>query len=537
MTATTDHAPDLRFFDVQVLASDDNDGQRTVSGLAVPYGEDLDRPNWMAGTTLQRFAPGSAVVRDNAQLFYGHDHVDRRTPIGRIVSSEQTDAGLKITATLSRTAKGDEVYTLLKDGVLTQFSIGYHHVTNHIEDADTDAPVLVHDEVDVFETSVVPDPAYKTALIEQVLSASPAATTPDTGDTDMTTTDTLSAEDGRALQTSIDTLAAQVQVLADNGGGQSGPADLGVHSLGEFAKGLLDGSSAPKAEAITLAYEGAVTGDSIVRPAWIDRDVRLVVENRPIFNLFSSERLPSEGNSVEYPEFDSQTGDVATQANEGDDLAYLELKFKTGTAPVLTRGGYSMLTRQVIERSSIPYLNKIIRRQAISYGVASNAAVRGALTSLTNTNTAAISAAARVKGVAWTDTVLEASAAIEGSTAGLTAEFWVMGLTHLKQVLGVTDSTDRPVFALTGDNVNTFGEGSVRALRANIGGMPVFYDPKLTGTASYICSSEALTTMESGPFSLTDENIINLTKAFSVYGYSAITKNEAKGVVKVTHAA
>src|SRR5690606_18579735 len=112
---------------------------------------------------------------------------------------------------------------------------------------------------------------------------------------------------------------------------------------------------------------GADTTDSVVRPAWIDRDVKLVELNRPIFNLFSSEALPEDGMTIEYPTFGTVTGGVGPQSAQGEDLPYLELAVSTSSTTVSTRGAYSLLTRQVIERSSIAYVNKVLRAQAISY--------------------------------------------------------------------------------------------------------------------------------------------------------------------------
>ncbi|WP_248579891.1 hypothetical protein [Nocardioides sp. InS609-2] len=116
--------------------------RREIAGLALPYGEETDRPNWLTGASRQRW--DEATVLDGSQLFYGHDHLGNGLPIGLITSSEQTAEGLRITARISKTSKGDEVYTLLQDGVLTKFSVGLFEDVWHLED---DGALQVHDHV------------------------------------------------------------------------------------------------------------------------------------------------------------------------------------------------------------------------------------------------------------------------------------------------------------------------------------------------------------------------------------------------------
>ena len=59
--------------------------ERTMTGLAVPYGEDYD-----LGSYKERFAPGAIRSVDDVKIFYGHEHRD--LPIGKVI------AGLPIRA-------------------------------------------------------------------------------------------------------------------------------------------------------------------------------------------------------------------------------------------------------------------------------------------------------------------------------------------------------------------------------------------------------------------------------------------------------
>jgi HK97 family phage prohead protease len=91
--------------------------ERTVTGIAVPYGQDAN----IGGVYTERFERG-AISEDitDVKLFYGHEE-----PIGKLIEGRDSEEGFVITARISDTARGNEVRTLLKDGVLNKFSVGF----------------------------------------------------------------------------------------------------------------------------------------------------------------------------------------------------------------------------------------------------------------------------------------------------------------------------------------------------------------------------------------------------------------------------
>ncbi len=148
-----------------------------VAGLALPYG--VEYPRYHMGSGAERQRIDGATVAEGAQLFYGHDHLSGGLPIGRITEATPEGEGLRIRAAISKTAKGAEVRTLLLDGVLSKFSVGYFDDEWHVEE---DGLLAVHDNVVVFETSVVPRPQLDGANVEDVLhNPHPAAPTPPQG--------------------------------------------------------------------------------------------------------------------------------------------------------------------------------------------------------------------------------------------------------------------------------------------------------------------------------------------------------------------
>ena len=100
---------------LSLRTEDESDG-RTLEGIAVPYGDVID--TWDGAETFDRDCVFDDL--DQAKLCYQHGEV-----IGRIIGGESREDGLHITARVSDTAKGRDAVTLVRDGVLDSFSVGF----------------------------------------------------------------------------------------------------------------------------------------------------------------------------------------------------------------------------------------------------------------------------------------------------------------------------------------------------------------------------------------------------------------------------
>jgi hypothetical protein len=125
---------------------------REVAGIAVPY--DLMERGEM-------FARDSVTLDPEAKLMWQHD---KNEPIGKIVEGRHTDEGFEIRASLSMTARGNDAYTLLKDGVVNRFSVGFI-----MRDSTTDENRnrIVTDAY-VREVSLVSFPHYEGATVTEL---------------------------------------------------------------------------------------------------------------------------------------------------------------------------------------------------------------------------------------------------------------------------------------------------------------------------------------------------------------------------------
>lgn len=522
--------------------------ERTITGIAVPYGQIIERTNYQTDTRYERFEAGSVQPHpDGHMYFYGHGE-----PIGRVVSERdvtEPEPGHEVTARISQTVRGTEIHTLLLDGVLTKHSIGFYGVEFRIDkvrltDDGPEVDVLTWTKVLARETSVVPFPAYDKAAVTQVRDRE---TEPHRKEDRMPPENPDGAVLTRAdLDEVNDHLTKLERQMATIGDGEPGSADAGLlsgyRSHGEFLKALASGEARDHVEALNRAFAdtGATVGDVApgARPTWVDRDVKLVENRRPLVNLFNRDPLPTEGMSITYPTFDSKTGDVARQATEGAALELLKLKIKNATADVTTEGGAVELSKQVIDRMPASYLSKVLQMVKISYGKNTNNIVRARLMAVTvaASNPTIDISTFTDKAAAYVGAMVDAAGTIEDNSLGLGLDFVLANRADFKSLAGLTDDVGRPLFGVSGQAVNAIGDVNVKALTLDVGGVPWILDPGMSPVANpRACSAEALTVLESpgAPFQLTDENVINLTEAFSLYGYIASTVDDAKGIVQI----
>ena len=132
----------------------DESGRR-VFGVVVPYRQvatvsdgGREYPEMFVRGAFERSISQRA---HKIKLMASHDR--RRFPIGRAVSFAEADDGLHGEFAVPRTAEGDDVLTLVRDGVLDSFSVGFRPIRDRIENG-----VTVRTEASLSEVSLVACP-------------------------------------------------------------------------------------------------------------------------------------------------------------------------------------------------------------------------------------------------------------------------------------------------------------------------------------------------------------------------------------------
>ena len=484
--------------------------ERTITGLAVPYGQDAN----IGGSYVERFAPGAIDSVEDVKLFYGHE-----TPIGVVVSGRDTDGGYEITAKVSETSLGNDVLTLMRDGALNKFSVGFIPVSQ-----EQDGSTITRTKVSLKEVSVVPFPAYAGASITEVREESPSE--PEIITESESELENNIELDVRSVQDEVAELRREIATISTPTAVAAPVASY--RNAGEYAKALL----AREDEAVALFRAATTTADTVALPAFIGQINDLIENNRPALNAFSSAALPASGMTVEYAHVSSNTLAVGVQDPENEELSFGNIAIDTVSSPVVTYGGYTSMSRQVVERSTVNFVDTAIRALAIQYAKATNAKVISTLAGLDMTGKVfdadGGTAASLIEGIA------NGSAYIYNAT-GLNPEFILCSADAYVTMMKVVGSDGRPVVNVDGAGVNNIGSANVPGLRGSLLGLPVIVDLQLSTGQVFLANSAGIQTLESAgaPVRLQDGDITTLTESISVYGYIAATVPFEGAIVKL----
>lgn len=488
---------------------------RTIAGLAVPYGQTVD-----VGDYKESFVRGVFDGSTDVKLFNEHREI-----IGLVTKGEDTEAGYAIEARISKTSAGNDTYELLKDGAVNKFSVGFIPV----EQRD-DNGVVVRTKATLKEVSVVAFPAYDGASISEVR----AEENPNNEE------DIIMSEENKEVLNRVANLEAANEELerrfAVAGETKEEEAPVQFRTAGDFVKAQYEDTAEAREEVKkihTRAYTGSVLADSHTHQDWKTDLLRIVTQNRNIVNLFNKGPLPAQGMTVDAVKVSAVTGAVASQVAEGDDLTLIKIDVDPVSYAVRTYGAYSELSRQVIERSDVPFLNLTLNAQTQSYAKVTNDRARAVMVATTPVAGTSLTLST-AKGADWLNAILDGVDKIRVSAAGAQADFVLVSRDVYLKIATLADTTDRPLNSVNGDGVNTFG--NVRNFGGTFCGLPLFYDGALAAKSMYIASSDAVTTWETPgvPFRLDTENPLNLTHVYSVYGYLAVGATNELAIVKPT---
>lgn len=497
----------------------------TVEGIAVPYGETIS-----VGGFRERFAPGAAEGSEGVKLFWRHDEI-----IGAVDTLEDREEGLFIRARIADTTLGRDARALLKCGAIDRFSVGFIPV----EDREDEDGTIVRTKVALREVSLVPHPAYSGATVTQARAAledshveSSAVGT--TNDERQSMTDTNVAAEVTELRGVIEEVEREVKSLASNRNDDTPAVDH--RNAGQILKALAAGDEATIRHYESIqerAYEGGTTANAPVKDGWVGDLTRIFDASSGVLSdIFGQGTLPAQGMNVEFAELATNTMTVTEQLAEGDDLASGQVTLTTRTAPVRTYGGYTELTRQAIERSSLPVLNRSLEALAQAAGVRKKLEMRAAFNTLVAdrvTEGDVVDIAATPDAYDWADAVVDAAINLESKGAQIDA--LVVSVDIFKALIRL-ETEGRRVFRIDGAE-RTVGELDLTGLVGDIAGVRVVADTAASAGSAAFVNGRALRQYDSAVVSLQDENVINLSKSFSVYRYGAVAAEIPGFVVPV----
>nr|DAO53941.1 MAG TPA: head maturation protease [Caudoviricetes sp.] len=487
---------------------------RSFTAIGVPYGQIYD-----LGYYRERFEPGSVDATD-AVLVYQHAE-----PIGTITATRETDVGLEVDARISETSRGDEVYTLVKDGVLKSMSIGFELLDSR-EDVVDGVPVNTVTKARAIEFSVVLNPAYSDAKINEVRS------TDNNKETRMS-----EIADLQAQITDLERRLSTAPVAAP------APTKSDTRSVGEYLQALASGDTAARdslAPYCTRAYQGGTTADDALaqQPAFLKDLTEIIEQADPLSPLFSRGPLPAQGMTLEFLEVADNTVTVRRQEHEGDALPVGKVTTKVRTAPINTWGGGNTMSFQEIQRARANMVSVTVRAMAVAAGRGAAADFHTSFEAAVKSQTAnAIGINKATSSVKYADLIgmlLDANAAYQD--LGYRCDGLIVDRATWQALMSLETSQGVPLMALSGHGQGLVGTIASDVLAGTLGNLKVIPDLKATAArgdkiAGAFFNSEALRVYTSGIAHLQDDNVLTLTRDMSVYYYTAVASERPQLIV------
>lgn len=424
-------------------AAGDTDSPRTISGIAVPYGETAT----VLGGQQVRINPGALPV-DGAAPRLLEDHDPSRV-VGVVRAREDTDAGMLFTAEIARTRAGDDLVELLKMGALDSVSVGIEATAYEM-----DGPVMVVNAADWQELSVVYRPAFAGAQITDIAASAEATETP----TPEEETNPVTEE-----HTPATVEAAAPEVVATQPIYAAAAKPFKLPSAAEWICAAMEGghrwhqmnenikAAAPD---VTTTNNDGVLPEPIVGPVYND-----YLGIRPVVDAFGVKALPAGGKVFIRPSVSTHTS-MAAQSAENAALQAGEFQIQENQVTKASYGGYVSLSEQIIDWSDPSIVNLLLEDMGRVYAqTTDNVAADAFATAATTTGN--FTAASKGDATEWL-TWLYANAAYILENAGNGGHL----PTHLFvsagnwEALGkLEDGSGRPLFPQVGP-MNAFGTTS-----------------------------------------------------------------------------
>ena len=499
----------------------DGDGL-TLAGIAVPFNTEYE----LFDGYREVIDPDCDFGERNVKLAREHGEL-----IGRITEQTREPDGLHITARIADTPQGREVADLVREGVYDAFSIGFKPISNNVEQRDDGVTVVHRTAVELFEVSVTGIPAYTGAQItgQRHLDNQEGTT--------MTDTTTELAQLRDEMHDELRGIKSTLAHLDDTTA--TSPAGGMYRTAGDYLKALAAGDEQAR-EFMTATRDLITTADTGDNVTWIADDLKLIQLRRKVMGLLTHAALPPKGMTMEYNVVATDTTATAKQANEGDALTFGKVTFGTKTADINTYGGYTTLSRQTIERSTVAVLNTALRALTNSYAKATELAVRAELYALIKAQRDAASNANKIDAAKtaaamtpndWASLILDAAELTDERNTSLGT--LAVSTDVAKALIALTDTGSR-FLDISGKGNDTLGSFDLTGVVGDLMRVPVHILPGAEANTAVFLDPSAVTVWESGgPTQLTDGDAIHLTESYSVYGYMAVGATDPNAMLPI----
>lgn len=504
-------------FDGKIFAADTE--TRTLRGLIVPFGQ---VGNTSAGAV--EFHPEAFGQINASDLVLNMEH-ERTKPLGRgIAGSEKvTPAGIEMAFKIAPTTAGTDALIEASEGLRPAFSIEASADQYTIEKG-----VMKVSKATLTGVAHVTNPAFKAAQITEVAASEEEETQTTEAEEAATentkeTTEMVNPEETAVAEEVVAEQApAPVQASAPIRTAPRSPIVDGVSYLEHSIKAAM--GSDESRQYVRAADESTTTNTGLTLAPHLNEFISTSIGGRPTIDAIGQSALPASGMSFTIPKL-TQAPTVADVNEEASPFG-TPMTSDYLTVNVNKYAGASVVSWELIDRSSPAFLSELLREMQLAYAKATDVAVISALLSGGTDATAVAGTADGLQSFIAT----ESAAAYAGS--GGFARNLIANTTNWAAIMGYQDGADRPLYTAAAP-MNAAGAVNGQSIVGNVLGTSLYVDPHFGSGADegmILVNPDAATWYESAQRQVQVQVIGSGQIEVAVYGYGAIAVKKPLGV-------
>ena len=493
---------------------------RIIAGRIVSWNAE---GNTSAGRTM--FEPDSITMAKNTKLVLQHDTT---RPLGKLMSWEQDSTGITAEFKIAKTTAGNDALEEAATGLRSDFSVGVD-----VESWDNKNGVMAIKSSNLIEVSLVTDGAIPGAEVAKVAAEDTQVSETSQEETQSTTegeqvSDTTVPEVAPAAET---VEAAKVEVKAATAPYISTTVRNPIVDKASYLEHSVRASLGNDESKMYVAAAADVTDNAGLVPTRQLTEVINGISNadRPTIDSITRGTLPDAGMSFEIPKI--TVAPTVAIATEGGTPSETDQNAAFVTVNVQKFIGQQTFSLELLDRSSPAFFAELVRQMEYAYAKATDARVNAVL----ETNgTDGGDRAALTTGALVADFVADAAVSIYSNTLGF-AQNILVSPAQWGVLMGLVDSSNRPIFQQTINPQNAGGDLTATAIRGNLLGLNLRVSRALAGVGDnsmIIVNPDAYTWYESPRLSLQTNLISTGQVQVGYYGYGAVATKLAAGAYR-----
>ena len=498
---------------VTLDAAAGEDSPRTITGVAVPW----DTPAVVSGGQKVQFSKGAFDVNQKApKLLEGHDMNQLRGVVTELVEAEE---GLLFSAKFAKTRASDEAIELIKAGAYDSVSIGAIP-TKFKYKGDT----MMVSAAEILEISLVSHPAFTDAMITEIAASQPE-------EEDVVEPQPLDIPEEETMSEVTPTVEASAEIVPTAPLFASARREAKLPTAVEYIAAAIAGgdqwrdmSAALRAAApdITTTDTPGVLPTPIISPVYNN-----FIGRRPVVDAVGVRAMPAGGKVFIRPEVTTHTSIGASIGEQSPTAGTLVVFNNQVTKQIF--GGYVNISEADIDWSDPAILQVVLDDMQKIYANATDNYAADTLVSGASV-TRAFANASFADASYWAGWVGGAASTILSSSNGnlpghlfASADIW-------EGLLGLSDTTDRPIFPQVGP-MNAQGNLGVNQYGGNAFGLNVVVDRNFAAGTLIIgdATGYELYEQQKGAMSIESPSTLSRTLAFRGY-FAALMIDNTKFV-------